>query len=390
MNRTTHFRNLSAPASFNLRRTVSSCPNLQSLGLASSHSLSPKHDTPQISFGTTMNIPHNFQSSPPSMSGGDGGSSSNIRINATTTHNNPLQSIREQMMRNQHKYAHPYTKQEPLLPPPPPFGNDGGESGTTNDSNPHVRQPRDTLRSLLYSSAASRSDFSAMSSQTTPPPSVGNGHASRGRRVGGRLLPPPGPTPRTPGRPHAALAADADWNRTPPLFFPRTNALETASQEVTKKLRTETGSIPTTSLSSSSSSSSMRMRPRFESGHVLQTLASALALSAPPVPTAGTRKTAAKKAVQPPGPPPLHVGVGTAERATVSEGKNDMSTRPNKVKRAASDIVDFPNIDFVSLGISSTPSTPESKLSRSSASPRIVRSGTERRRPRRRMSAPSA
>ena len=282
------------------------------------------------------------------------------------------------MMRNEHKYAHSYAQQEPLLPPPPPFGDvssrTNDEIDTSDDSHPHMRQPQDTLRSLLFPSMTSRTECSALSPRTSP-----TGHL----RVGGRLQAPPGPTPRTPGRRHAALATDAEWNRTPPRFFPRTSnaldtILETASQEVTKKLRTETGSMPTMK---SPPSSPVKMRPRFEDGHVLQTLARALA-----VPT--SRENCTSKDVPPPGPPPLYVEVSTIEQTTANiAGKDDMSTRPDQAKRTSSEVADCPNIDFASLGISPTL---ESKLAGSSSPQRIVRSDAERRQPRRRMSAPSA
>ena len=318
-----------------------------------------------------MNIPRNAQSSPPTMVAGGGD-------NDKRNNKNPLQAIREQMMRNEHKHAHSYTQQELLLPPPPPFGDTAAartnvEIDTNDDSHPHMRQPQDTLRSLLFSDMTSRSEVSAQTPRTSPVPS---GRNSSHLRVGGRLQTPPGSTPRTPGRRHAALATDAKWNRTPPRFFPRgTNALdailETASQEVTKKLRTEKGSMATMK---SPPSSSVRMRPRFEDGHVLRTLARALA-----VPT--SRENVADKNVQHPGPPPLYVEASTGERTTCNPGKNVAPAR------ASSDITDFPNIDFASLGIAPTL---ESKLAGSSSPQRIVRSDTEQRQPRRRMSAPSA
>ena len=121
-------------------------------------------------------------------------------------------------------------------------------------------------------------------------------------------------------------------------------------------------------------SSSVRMRPRFEDGHVLRTLARALA-----VPT--SRENVADKNVQHPGPPPLYVEASTGEHTTCNPGKNVAPAR------ASSDITDFPNIDFASLGIAPTL---ESKLAGSSSPQRIVRSDTEQRQPRRRMSAPSA
>lgn len=369
MSRTISVRKFGVPAcaSFHLRRTASSCPNLHSLGL-----VSPTHHTsPRIPLGTTMNIPRNAQSSPPTMVAGGGD-------NDKRNNKNPLQAIREQMMRNEHKYAQSYTQQEPLLPPPPPFGDtavarQNDEINTSDDSHPHMRQPQDTLRSLLFSSTTSRSEVSVLTPRTSPVPS---GRNSSHLRVGDWLQPPPGPTPRTPGRRHAALATDAVWNRTPPRFFPRgTNALdailETASQEVTKKLRTETGSVATMN---APPSSPVRMRPRFEDGHVLRTLARALA-----VPT--SRENIAYKIVEPPGPPPLYVEASTGKHTTCNPGKNVAPAR------ASSDITDFPNIDFASLGIAPTL---ESKLAGSSSPQRIVRSDPERRRPRRRMSAPSA
>ena len=363
MSRTIYVHNFGVPASFHLRRTASSCPNLQSLGLVSP---SQHHTSPRIPLDATMNIPNNFQSSPPSMVAGGG-------IN-DKGNKNPLQAIREQMMRNQHKYARSYTHQESLLPPPLPFGDASAartndDVDTNDDSHPHMLQPQDTLRSLLFSSTNSRSEVSALTPRTSPVSSAGNSHL----RVGCRLPPPPGLTPRTPGRRHAALAIDAEWNRTPPRFFPRgSNALdEAASQEVTKKLRTETGSMPTMK---SPPSSPVRMRPKFENGHVLRTLARALA-----VPT--SRENVTSKNVPPPGPPPLYAEMNTREEAATFQGKNVAPAR------ASSDIADFPNIDFASLGISSTL---ESKLTGSSSPQRIGRSDPERRQPRRRMSAPSA
>ena len=373
MSRKTSTRNLTSVTSSTSRalyRRVSSCPNLPILGLGS---------LPQEYIPTTMNSPHNYRSSP-SSTATQSNVSTNMRIDTTTNDNNPLQSIREQMMRQEHKYSHSYTKQEPLLPSPPPFAdtsrtNDDETStshapaGRTSDSNPHMRQPQDTLRSLLFTSAASRAEPYALSPRT-PPMSAANDRSANARQ-----LPP---TPRTPGRRHAALDADAGWNRSPPRFFPRTLLpLEEASQEVTKRLRTESGPIAVASTSSESSSSSgVRMRPQFQNGHVLQTLASALSVPFPTNPTSTTSHE-----VQPPGPPPLHVAQTSLPAANMGRAH-----RPSPPKKATSDITDFPSIDFASLGISSTP---ESKLAGSSA-PRIVRSDSEQRRPRRRMSAPSA
>lgn len=275
-------------------------------------------------------------------------------------------------MRREHKYSHSYTKQEPLLPPPPLHGDHDDDD--TSDSHPHMRQPRDTLRSLLHASAASRAEPYAPSSPRTPLSGNDYSNPRPGLRMPGHLP----PTPRTPGRRHAALAADAGWKRTPPLFFPRTLPLEAASQEVTKKLRTESGPVPVASSPSSPSTSGVRMRPQFQSGHVLQTLASALSVPIPTDPTS----TPANNEVQPPGPPPLHAA--QSSRPTVTD---DRAKRPQPPKKASSDTTDFPSIDFASLGISSTP---ESKLAGSSGFPRTGRSDSEQRRPRRRMSAPSA
>lgn len=320
-----------------------------------------------------MHFPCNAQSSPPSMVAGGGD-------NNDKSNKNPLQAIREQMMRNQHKYARSYTHQESLLPPPLPFGDASAvrtndDVDTNDDSHPHMRQPQDTLRSLLFSSTTSRSEVSALTPRTSPVSSAGNSHL----RFGCWLPPPPGLTPRTPGRRHAALATDAEWNRTPPHFFPRgtSNAIdEAASQEVTKKLRTETGSMSTMK---SPPSSPVRMRPKFENGHIFQTLARALA-----VPTSHV----ADKNVQHPGPPSLYFEAKPAKMSTPnSTAKGGVSTRPGQAKRASSDIADFPNIDFASLGISPTL---ESKFEGSSSPQRIVRPNTERRQSRRRMSAPSA
>ena len=319
-----------------------------------------------------MNSPHNYRLSPSSSAATNSNVSTNMRLDTIITDDtNPLQSIREQMMRREHKYSHSYTKQEPLVPPPPLHG----DYDDTSDSHPHMRQPRDTLRSLLYASAASRAEPYAPSSPQTP--FSGNDYSNPRPevRMPHQHLPP---TPRTPGRRHAALAADAGWKRTPPRFFPRTLPLEAASQEVTKKLRTESGPVPVASTSSSSSTSGVRMRPQFQSGHVLQTLASALSVPIPTDPTSTTKNNE----VQPPGPPPLHAAQSNAPTAT--EGR---ANRPHPPKKDYSDTTDFPSIDFASLGISSTP---ESKLGGSSGFPRTVRSDTEQRRPRRRMSAPSA
>ena len=384
MSRTTPTRNLTSAASSTSRalyRRVSSCPNLPILGLGSLPHLPSQEYIPKFAFGTTMNSPHNYRSSP-SSTATQSNVSTNVRIDTTTNDNNPLQSIREQMMRQEHKYSHSYTKQEPLLPPPPPFNADtsrtnDAETSTshattgTSDSNPHMRQPQDTLRSLLFTSAASRAEPYALSPRTPPM------CAANDRSANARQLPP---TPRTPGRRHAALDADAGWNRSPPRFFPRTLLpLEEASQEVTKRLRTEPGPIAVASSTSSESSSSsgVRIRPQFQSGHVLQTLASALSVPFPTGPTSTTKNNEA----QLPGPPPLHVVQTSMPAANMGRAH-----RPQQPKKANSDITDFPSIDFASLGISSTS---ESKLAGSSA-PRIVRSDSEQRRPRRRMSAPSA
>ena len=379
MSRTTHCaRNLiSVASSTSLSRRVSSCPNLPALGLGPLPHLLAQEKTPKFAFGATMNIPNNCRLLPRSSSTATNSNvSTNMRLDTTTTDDtNPLQSIREQMMRREHKYSHSYTKQEPLLPPPPLHGDHDDDD--TSDSHPHMRQPRDTLRSLLYASASSRAELYAPSSPRTPLSGNDYSNPRPGLRMPGHLP----PTPRTPGRRHAALAADAGWKRTPPLFFPRTLPLEAASQEVTKKLRTESGPVPVASTSSSPSfsTSCVRMRPQFQSGNVLQTLASALSVPIPTDPTS----TTTNHEVQPPGPPPLHAAAQHNAPAAI-EGR---ANRPQPPKKAYSDTTDFPSIDFASLGISSTP---ESKLAGSSGFPRTVRSDSEQRRPRRRMSAPSA
>lgn len=366
-----------------LHQRVSSCPNLPILGLESLPYSPSQEYIPKFAFGTTMNSPQNYRLSPSSSTSTNANVSANMHNDTdTTAKSNRLKSIREHMMRQEHKYSRSYDKQEPLLPPPPLHGDDdtsrtNDAETSTSESNPYMRQPQDTLRSLLYSSAASRAEPYARLSPRTPP-TDGNDHSNP--RPGLRMPQNLPPTPRTPGRRHAALAADAGWNRSPPRLFPRTLLpLEEASQEVTKKIRTESGPIAVLSTSlESSSSSGVRMRPQFQSGHVLQTLARALSVPFPTDPAS----TSTANEVQPPGPPPLHIA-----QTSLPAANTGRDHRPSPPKKATSDITDFPSIDFASLGI---PSTPESKLTGSSGPPRIVRSDSEQRRPRRRMSAPSA